>query len=472
MYLKKQIFFVLGVSRSGKAAAEFLLGKGAGVYLYDESNGERVKRAVAQLVERGAKEIKKEELPRASAYCDALVLSPGIPIDHPIAVAFKRSGKAVLGESEIAAQYMRCPILAVTGTNGKTTAVSMLTEVLKKGGISAQSCGNIGLPMVDFCALSEEEVAVAEISSFQLETLNSLRPHIAVVLNITEDHLNRHYTMENYLFLKAKLLKNLTETEFAVLNYDDETVRGFAEKTKAQVWYFSLRERVKGAYFEDGNLYFGKEKIMAATDLWADGVHNIQNALAVIVAAKIMGVKTADIVAALTHFKGIKHRVEYIAEIDGVEYIDDSKGTNIAATLKAVETMKKPTVLLLGGKNKGYDYKKLFSQLKESKIVHAVLYGENRYSLLRSALDCAFHSLSLCDDFDFAVRVAAMKAQKGQAVLLSPASASFDQFASYEERGDRFVEIVRSFGGEYAEQGEQLPDEEENIPLLERVEQE
>ena len=367
-----------------------------------------------------------------------------MPIDHPLAVAFKRNHRAVIGETELAARYMRCPMVAVTGTNGKTTTVSMLAEVLTRGGITAQTCGNIGTPMIEHCHLSEEAVAVAEISSFQLETLQSIRPHIAMVLNITEDHLNRHYNMENYIFLKSKLLKNCTETEYAVLNYDDPIVRGFAEKTRAQVLYFSVKERVNGAYYEEGALWFGKEKILPVSDLPVGGLHNVQNALAVIVAAKIMGIKTDDIVAALTDFRGIKHRVEMVATVDGVAYINDSKGTNVDATMKAIDSMKAETVLLLGGKHKGYDYEKLFSYLPKSKVIHAVLYGENRFSLLKAARACDYDAVTLCDGFDFAVRVASLKAKEGQNVLLSPASASFDEFANYEERGDRFVAIIQS----------------------------
>ena len=443
MYPRKQAFFVLGLSKSGRSATEFLLKKGAIVYIHDDLSGERVEQAAGELVQKGAKKVKKEDVFRMAEVCDALVLSPGIPIDHPIAVAFKRMGKAVVGETELAARYLRAPVLAVTGTNGKTTTVSMLAQTLTRGGVPAKACGNIGSPMLDF--YEGEEVAVAEISSFQLETLNSLRPHIAVVLNVSEDHLNRHYTMDNYIFLKAKLLKNLTETEYAVLNYDDPIVRSFAEKTKAQVVYFSVRERVVGAYYEDGNLYFGKEKILSSAQLPIDGLHNIQNSLAVIACAKLMGLKTDDIAAALTDFKGIKHRVEFIEEVNGVQFFDDSKGTNVDATLKAVACMRQETILLLGGKHKGYDYGRLFSALKKSNVVHAVLYGENRYALLKSAREQHFDSVSVCDKFAFAVRIAAIKAQSGQTVLLSPASASFDEFASYEERGDKFVEIVRSF---------------------------
>ena len=445
MYPKKQVFLVLGLSRSGRAVAEYLLRKGATVYIYDDISGDRVETTAQALEKQGAKRIKKEELSNTVEFCDALVLSPGIPIDHPLAVSFKRNGRAVLGETELAARQMRSTIIAVTGTNGKTTTVSMLADVLEKGGLCAKACGNIGLPMIDFCEMEEESVAVAEISSFQLETLNSLCPHISILLNITEDHLNRHYTMENYLFLKGKILKNSTEMEYAILNYDDPLVRGFGEKTKAKVLYFSTKERVSGAYLEDGDLYFGKEKILSSNQLPMDGLHNVQNALAVIIAAKIMGITTEDIRSALIGFKGVKHRIEFIAEVDGVTFIDDSKGTNIDATLKAVESMKKETVLLLGGKNKGYDYGRLFEGLSNTKVRHIVLYGENRFSLLQNARECGYDSVTVCAGFDFAVRVAALKAQGGQVVLLSPASASFDEFTSYEERGERFVEIVRSF---------------------------
>ncbi len=449
MYFPRQSFLVYGISRSGIAAANFLLRKEASVFVYDDKQGERVQKTVETLVEGGAKSVKSEEAFSLAERLDALVLSPGIPIDHPLAVAFKRNRKLVLGESELAARALRSPVLAVTGTNGKTTTVSMLTEILKKGGFPAKACGNIGLPIVELCE-EEETLAVAEISSFQLETLNSLRPHVAVVLNITEDHLNRHYTMENYVFLKSKLLKNLTETEYAVLNYDDPTVRSFAEKTRAKTLYFSVRERVAGAYLENGELYFGKEKLLSASELPAGGVHTLQNALAAIVAAKIMGVKTQAIVEALTSFKGIKHRIEEVGSYRGVRFVNDSKGTNVDATLKAIATMEQETVLLLGGKDKGYDYQKLFSALSGSKVVHAVLYGENRYALYKSARSCRFEAFTLCDGFDFAVRVALLKAKAGQTVLLSPASASFDEFASYEQRGERFVERLQEWNKEEA----------------------
>ena len=464
MFPKLQSFCVLGLSRSGIAATEFLLRRGATCYIYDDISTPRVECVAESLCEKGAKRVSETALPSMSDICDALVLSPGIPIDHTLAVAFKRKGKAVIGETELAARYMRCPIVAITGTNGKTTTVSMLTEILCAGGFSAQACGNVGTPMLSFSNLSEEEIAVAEISSFQLETLNSLNPHIAIVLNLTEDHLNRHYNMENYAFLKAKLLKNASEAEYAVLNYDDRTVRSFAEKTKARIVWFSLRERIHGAYYENGALYYCGEKIAEADDLATDGLHNIQNALAAIAAAKILKVENAAIQTALTSFKGVKHRIEFVAEINGVAYIDDSKGTNIDATIKAVQCMKRDTVLLLGGKNKGYDYAKLFSALNVSKVKTAVLYGENRYELLKCAREKSFERVAVCEKFELAVRIASMTASAGQAVLLSPASASFDEFTGYEERGDRFVEIVRSMAKEYEEKDGESCESEIDAP--------
>ena len=445
MYPKQQTFFVLGLSKSGLAAATFLLSQGANVFVHDDLTTDRIEKETATLVAKGARRVRKEDVSQVVDACDALVLSPGIPIDHPLAVAFKRKGKAVIGETEIATRFMRCPIVAVTGTNGKTTTVSMISKILNGGGYSAQACGNIGEPMINFASLNEDAVAVAEISSFQLETLNSLRAHVSVVLNVTEDHLNRHYTMENYVFLKRKLLKNSTETEYAVLNYDDTIVRGMAEKTKARILWFSVREKVKGAYYENGGLYFNGEKILQANEMLAGGLHNIQNALASIAVAKLFRVETATIRNALIAFKGIKHRVETIGVIDGVTFINDSKGTNVDATIKAAETMKTETVILLGGKNKGYDYAPLFSALQKQKIVHAILYGENRYALLKSAREQGFQSVSVCEGFTLAVLIAKLIAKRGQNVLLSPASASFDEFSSYEERGDKFVEIVRSF---------------------------
>ncbi len=443
MDVKRQKFTVLGLSKSGEAIAEFLLKEGGQVFIHDDNSACKIRKTIEKLCVLGAVEVVENELMETAIKTDVLVLSPGVPIDHPLAVAFKRVRKAVMGETEIAARLFKGLSVAVTGTNGKTTTVSMIEKVLRDSGLKALACGNIGAPMIGIMNEPSDVVAVAEISSFQLETLNSFCPHVAVILNVTEDHLNRHYNMENYIFLKRKLLKNLTEAEWAVLNYDDPIVRAFADGLKARVAWISLREQVDGAYFKDGDLYYKNERILPAEGMLVSGAHNIYNALATIAVAKILGVETDALVSSLQTFKGIKHRIETVGAVNGVTYVDDSKGTNVDATLKAVECMKNETILLLGGKDKGYDYRPLFAGIKTGKVVRAILYGENRYSLLTSARSVGFESLSVCPTFDEAVSLARLIARSGQTVLLSPASASFDEFSGYEERGDRFCEFVR-----------------------------
>lgn len=445
MYFGNQKFLVAGMSKSGTAAADFLLRRGAVVYMYDDLADGAVKNAMLSLAEKGANIVAEGGLASAVEECDVLVLSPGIPIDHELPVAFRKKGKRIIGEAELGCLYLRASLVAVTGTNGKTTTVTMIDEILRSAGLSSCACGNIGLPIsAKADELDYKDIAVAEISSFQLETLSSIRPHIAVVTNITEDHLNRHYNMENYIFLKSKLLRNMRESEFAVLNYDDVAVRGFAQKVRCHVRYFSVKERVKGAYLYEGALYFENEKIMNASELSLKGEHNVKNALAAICVCKLMGVESKTVGEALAKIKGVRHRIEIVAEKDGVVYIDDSKGTNVGATLTAIGCMQSDTVLLLGGKDKGYDYDVLFQKLKESRVIHAVLYGENRFKLLASAVKSGFMQVTLCAGFDLAVKIASMTAKPGDCVLLSPASSSFDQFAGYEERGDRFAELVAS----------------------------
>ena len=452
MYFKNQKFMVAGMSKSGEASARFLLKHGAQVYIYDDVVSETIKALMAELEDLGAHVVNAESFIDATLLCDILVLSPGIPIDNPLPIAFKKQGKIIIGEAELGAMFLRANTVAVTGTNGKTTTVSMLNSVLLNAGFNSVACGNIGTPIVgEVENLGIDDYAVVEISSFQLETLSSLRPHIAIVTNITEDHLNRHYNMENYIFLKRKILRNLRESEYAILNYDDEEVRNFALHTKAKVVYFSLNTKTDGAYYENGAIYFNGEKYLDIRDMTVKGEHNVYNALACVAAAHILGVDKSKAAEALCKFKGIKHRIEEIANVNGVTYIDDSKGTNVDATLKAVKTMQSPTIILLGGKDKGYDYVPLFAGLKNSNVVHAILYGENRFKLLNAAVKTGFISFSLCSEFDTAVRLSGFIAKSGQNVLLSPASSSFDSFSNYEERGDAFKSLVEGMNENFEE---------------------
>ncbi len=443
MYFKGQKFFIAGISVSGESSARFLLERGATVFVYDDVVSDNIAAVEKQLELLGAHIVQPEKLEEAVNACDILVLSPGIPIDTTLPVLFRRQNKAIIGEEELASLYLRATGIAVTGTNGKTTTVSMLAEAMKAAGCRVSACGNNGNPLIKEVAnLGFDDYAVIEISSFQLETLSSIRPHIAIVTNITEDHLDRHYNMENYVFLKSKLLRNMRESEYAVLNYDDPTVRSFSEITKAKCVYFSMRSRVDGAYFEDGSIYFNGEKYFDVSDLTVNGVHNVYNALACVAAAGILGLDKTKIAEAICAFKGISHRIEKVRTVKGVTYIDDSKGTNMDATLKAVKTMTKPTILLLGGKDKGEEYDGLFEEIAKSRVIHTVIYGENRFKLLNAAIRTGFNAFSLCESFKTAVCLAEMIAKPEQCVLLSPASASFDSFANYEERGDAFKELV------------------------------
>ncbi len=460
MLFTRQTFLVAGLSRSGISASEYLAEHGAKVYLYDDVDDANVRAAIERLSKLGCIPVRKDELAERSERCDILVLSPGIPVDHPLPVSFKRAGKRIVGEAELGALALKCPVVAVTGTNGKTTTVTMLESIFKTAGKNAVACGNVGKPITSCLKeLGEDGIAVAEISSFQLETLYSLRPHVAVVLNVTEDHLNRHYNMENYTYLKSRILKNSSESEFAVLNYDDPVVRTFDEKTKATTVWFSMREKVEGAYLADGAFWFFGERILSADEFPLDGDHNRANALAAIAAAKLMGAGNASIAAALKTFRGVKHRLEKVSELNGIVFIDDSKATNVDSTIKAIGSVKGESVLLVGGKDKGYTYEALFDAIKQSNVVHTVIYGENAFRILGAALKQGYTNLTLCRPFDLAVRVAYLTARRGQNVLLSPASASFDAFTSYEERGNRFAELVGIFAREYGreEHGAAIP---------------
>ncbi len=252
--------------------------------------------------------------------------------------------------------------------------------------------------------------------------------------------------MDNFVFLKSKLIRGLRESEYAVLNYDDARVRKLAENTRAKVIFFSVEHRTDGVYYADGDIYCNGERVFSVSEMQVEGMHNIYNALACIAASYALGIDLHIAAQAICNFKGVRHRLEKVCEQNGITYINDSKGTNVDATNKAVACMDKETVILLGGKDKGYDYQPLFENLKESKVVHAVIYGENRIKLLTAALNCGYTSVSVCTDFYMAIYIASHIAKEGQIILLSPASSSFDAFSGYEERGDAFIKAVKDIG--------------------------
>jgi UDP-N-acetylmuramoylalanine--D-glutamate ligase len=372
-----------------------------------------------------------------------VVLSPGVPIDNDIPLKSKKLGKRIIGELELAYLYAKSPIIAVTGTNGKTTTCTMIDAILKESGVKSVLCGNIGTPVSKVLKdCNEESIIVAETSSFQLETVNSFTPHVAVITNVTPDHLSRHYNMENYLFIKSKILLNLRESEYAILNFDDPLVVKLAEKTRANVLYFSTKTRVNGAYVEDGKIYYKGKTISEIAELPISGEHNLLNFLAALCVAKIIGVSDESIVCSAKKFKGVKHRIEHVKTIGGVDYYNDSKATNVDATVKAIDAMVKPTILILGGKDKGLDYCELFEKIKRSQVKSVVITGESRFRMLDSAKEVGYEKVSVVEDFYLAIDIASLIAKDGDCVLFSPACSSYDKFTDFEQRGNCFIEYL------------------------------
>ena len=291
MYLKNQKFLILGVSKSGMAAAKYLLERNAVCRFYEEMSSDRITAAIKELVALGGEETTKENVDGILSDTDVLVISPGVPINHPIAVKAKSHGKRILGEFEFGYESLTPPFIAVTGTNGKTTTVSLINAVLCESGINGKLVGNMGVPLTSEVNGCEKDVVfVAEVSSFQLESVSEFCPHISCVLNVSPDHLERHYSMENYIFLKKRIFQNQKESEYCVLNFDDGTVKSFYPDVKAKVVWVSLSQEVDGAYFKDGALYFRGEKIINACEIPIAGEHNVYNALFAIAVSRLMGV--------------------------------------------------------------------------------------------------------------------------------------------------------------------------------------
>ncbi len=443
MYLKTQKFLVMGVSKSGVAVTKYAISRGADCYIYEELKNTKIDTSIAELINMGAKFVSPEKAEQVLEIIDVVVLSPGVPINHPLTVKAKQLGKRIIGEMEFGFLQFSPLVLAVTGTNGKTTTATLIDCILRESGLKTQLVGNVGVPITSALGdIEKDTVCVTEVSSFQLESANAFCPHISCVTNIAPDHLERHYNMENYIYLKKRIFKNQRESEYTVLNYDDETVRGFATQTRAKVVWVSVSERVDGAYRSGGKLYYKEEFIMNETDLKLNGAHNVSNSLFAIVYAKLMGVSTECIVNALKSFKGVKHRVELVCEKDGVTYYNDSKSTNTASAISAIESMTRPTVLILGGSEKGEDYYDLFSKIKESVVTEVILTGASRYNMLQQAGKTGYSNITLTSDFNYAIKIAKLLSKQGDNVLFSPACASFDRFSNFEERGEAFVKAV------------------------------
>ena len=445
MELKDKRVLVVGLGKSGVASALFLKDRGARVTVSDTKSPDQLRDEIPMLLDHGITVETGGHGERTFRGQDLIVVSPGVPVDAKPLVQDRALGEPVIGEIELAAQHLQGPIVAITGSNGKTTTTTLTGEILTTGGLPTLVGGNIGTPAISLVAKAKPEtVVVLEVSSFQLETIQTFRPKIAVVLNVTPDHLDRHRTFEAYVDAKARIFENQQASDFAVLNEDDETCRTMGERTRAQVFWFSRKKEVKqGAWVRDGQIMFrdgrGQFEVMLVSEIPLKGAHNVENVLAGVCGGMLMGCKAELIRKAVREFKAVEHRLEYVATVKGVEYYDDSKATNVDATIKALESFPANIHLILGGKDKGSDYTVLNDLLRHRvKRVYTIgAAAEKIESHIKGAAEIV-HAETL----DNAVRRAAATAKAGDIVLLAPACASFDQFQSYEHRGQVFKELV------------------------------
>ncbi len=445
MDARTQTFFILGVSKSGYWATKLLLSRGAKCYIYDEIEVEKVKDRIDELISLGAIKSTNESVYEHINLSHVFVLSPGIPINHPLAVYAKQNGKRVIGELELGFAFFQPLTVAVTGTNGKTTTVYLIESIVQNVFNDVKKVGNIGIPITEqFDKIEKDNVVIAEVSSFQLETVNAFCPHIACILNVSPDHLERHYSMENYIYLKKRIFKNQRESEYLLLNYDDKIVKSFESESRSKVVFVSTKTKVNGVYVEEDKIYFNNEFIMGVDEIALKGEHNLYDCLFAIAVSKILGVDNECIKLGIAGFRGVKHRIELVLEKGGIKYFNDSKATNTASTISAIKTMSEPTILILGGYDKGESYKELYDIIKNSTVKHVVLTGSSRFRMAKEANENGFENYTLTPDFSMAIKYASLNAISGESVLFSPATSSYDMFTDYEARGEAFILEVKA----------------------------
>ena len=447
--MNNQKVLVFGSGISGIGATRLLEQVGREVILYDGNASLDAEKIKKQIGEQTKTEVILGDLQEdVMKTLDLVVMSPGVPTDLPIVNKMRDMGIPIWGEIELAFTYGKGDVLAITGTNGKTTTTALLGEIMKNYKESVYVVGNIGNPYTEVALdMSEESVAVAEVSSFQLETIHEFRPCVSAILNITPDHLNRHHTMEAYIEAKEDVAKNQTKDDTCVLNYEDEVLKKFGENVNAEVLYFSSRRKLdKGIYLENGNIVYKDEEetvVCHVEELQLLGTHNYENVMAATAMAIAYGVPMDVIRKTIKAFAGVAHRIEFVCEKNGVAYYNDSKGTNPDAAIKAVEAMNRKTLLIGGGYDKDSEYEE-WIQSFDGKVKHLVLLGQTREKIAETAKKLGFENIIMVESLEEAVATCAKLAEPGEAVLLSPACASWGMFKNYEERGDKFKEFVNA----------------------------
>ena len=444
MELNGKRVLVVGLGKSGVASALFMKAHGARVTVSDTKSGDELRNEIPVLLDHGITVETGGHGDRTFRGQDLIVVSPGVPVDAPPLVQARSLGEMVIGEIELAAQFLPGPIVAITGSNGKTTTTTLMGEIMTAAGVPTLVGGNIGTPAISLAERAKPEtVVVLEISSFQLETVQTFRPKIAVVLNVTPDHLDRHRTFEIYTDAKARIFENQQGSDFAVLNADDPNCVAMGARTRAQVFWFSRQKEVQqGAWVRDGNVVFrdsnGQREILQVSEIPLKGAHNLENVLAAVCSGVLMGCAPEKVRQAVRDFKAVEHRLEFVATIAGVDYYNDSKATNVDATIKALESFPANIHLILGGKDKGSDYTVLNDLIRQRvKVVYTIGAAATKIESQVKGADIV-HAETL----ENAIRKANATAQAGDVVLLAPACASFDQFKNYEHRGKIFKDIV------------------------------
>jgi UDP-N-acetylmuramoylalanine--D-glutamate ligase len=446
--LKGKKVLVVGLGKSGLAAALFLRRRGAQVTVSDVRSADQLAKEIPALIEAGIMVESGGHGLLTFRRQDLIVVSPGVPLDTPELAQVKSFGLPVIGELELAARFLKGHTLAVTGSNGKTTTTTLLGEILEASGLRTLVGGNIGVPVVALIEQSTDETwSVLEVSSFQLESTEQFHPDIAVILNITPDHLDRHGSFENYARAKERIFAAQTAEDSLILNADNTPCVEAAARSKAKVYWFSIEHPVaQGAWLEQGAVVYraapdsATEYVMPSRGIPLKGTHNIENVLAAVVAARLAGVPSEVISRSIENFRAVEHRLEYVATRNGVEYYNDSKATNVDATSKAVAAFSGGIHLILGGKHKGSPYTVLAPLLRErvSAVYTIGVAAPKIESDLRGVV-----SIHSCETLDNAVHVAAAAARPGDVVLLAPACSSFDQFENYEQRGRVFKQLVK-----------------------------
>ncbi len=449
MRLDDKKVLVVGTGISGIAAAQLLIEQKIDTVLFDGNRDLDVEKLYSKCEDLRQIPLLLGDITQEQANeFDVVVLSPGVPTDLPMVNMMRDKGLAIWGEIELAYYFSKGRVIAITGTNGKTTTTALTGEIMSNYFSDVKVVGNIGIPYTSEALKTKDEtITVAEISSFQLETIHDFKPVVSAILNITPDHLNRHHTMENYIRAKEDITKNQTKEEVCVLNYEDEVLREFAVTCPAKVIFFSSQRKLtEGFYYADKEIYYAhdgvEELVIHVDELNILGEHNYENVMSACAMAVSVGVPMDSIREVLRRFQAVEHRIEYVTEKRGVRFYNDSKGTNPDAAIKAIKAMNRPTYLIGGGYDKASEYDEWIESF-DGKVKELVLIGQTAHKIEECAHKHGFMNTVICEAFEEAICYCYDKSVAGDAVLLSPACASWGMFANYEERGCIFKDIVR-----------------------------